>query len=532
MIWGSPSRQYAILAAGARTFALLIILVPIILDGGRQTDLLAVLALGSVWVATTAGERLNVPTLLILVLEAASIGAAAGLATHTTLTVLQAMAVPPFTAGLRRGTRGVTLALSAELVVLVILTTLGGGHLNQVQGVAAFTWSVMGLGLGMIASFVRTGSEPPGDPLEAYRDAQSLIRELIGLSGELSSGLDPVALAGRIASIAKDEMPVVVLNVHVPRGDELTPVISEPAPDLYDQLTVERLTRECWGAGAVRVDGSRFAFPLKTGVTNVAVVSGVLSPGLDPDEIGLDSFLEELGQRLETNSVHLDTALLFAELRDAATVEERRRLAREMHDGVAQEMASLGYFLDSLMVGDLPEDHLESLAMLRERLTQVVGEVRRSVQTLRTSIGENESLGTAIGSIARHLSASSGIPIHVTLDEGTTRLRPSVESELLRITQEAMTNAVRHAGANNIEVRCAVAPPAAEIVIADDGVGLQEGRPDSHGLEIMQERANLIDADLFITDRPPHGTVVCVRIIPDHGVSDSRPATRQDTLTA
>ena len=76
----------------------------------------------------------------------------------------------------------------------------------------------------------------------------------------------------------------------------------------------------------------------------------------------------------------------------------------------------------------------------------VVGEVRRSVQTLRTSIGENDSLGTAIGSLARHLSASSGIPIHVTLDESTTRLRPEVESELLRIAQEAMTNAVRHSG--------------------------------------------------------------------------------------
>ncbi len=94
----------------------------------------------------------------------------------------------------------------------------------------------------------------------------------------------------------------------------------------------------------------------------------------------------------------------------------------------------------------------------------VVGEVRRSVQTLRTEIGESDSLGTAIGSLARHLSASSGIPIHVTLDEQTTRLRPEVESELLRIAQEAMTNAVRHAGATAINVQCSVAPPVAEIV--------------------------------------------------------------------
>jgi hypothetical protein len=63
------------------------------------------------------------------------------------------------------------------------------------------------------------------------------------------------------------------------------------------------------------------------------------------------------------------------------------------------------------------------------------------VRTLRTSVGENESLGTAIGSLARHLSSGSGVPIQVTLDESTQRLRPDVEAELLRITQEAMNNA-------------------------------------------------------------------------------------------
>ena len=131
--------------------------------------------------------------------------------------------------------------------------------------------------------------------------------------------------------------------------------------------------------------------------------------------------------------------------------------------------------------------------MLRERLTMVVGEVRRSVQTLRTEIGESDSLGTAIGSLARHLSASSGIPIHVTLDEQTTRLRPEVESELLRIAQEAMTNAVRHSGATAINVQCSVAPPTRrDRRQPTTAAGSARGRDDSHGLEIMRERAALI----------------------------------------
>ena len=208
--------------------------------------------------------------------------------------------------------------------------------------------------------------------------------------------------------------------------------------------------------------------------------------------------------------MHLDTALLFAAFRDAATVEERRRLAREMHDGVAQEMASLGYLVDDLMAeSDSPELTMR-LQILRERLSSVVGEVRASVRTLRTSVGENESLGTAIGSLARHLSGGSGVPIQVTLDESTQRLRPDVEAELLRITQEAMNNAVRHSEATLIEVQCTVAPPLAEITIADDGRGILGRREDSHGLEIMAERARLVEARFTVQRREPRGTIISV----------------------
>jgi signal transduction histidine kinase len=299
-----------------------------------------------------------------------------------------------------------------------------------------------------------------------------------------------------------------------------------------DLAISEELAQYCLATGNVRVVGHSFAFPLNSGGGVAAVVSGVLSPGLDPQAMDLPRRLSALDRKLSPATVRLDTAVLFLAFRDSATVEERRRLAREMHDGVAQEMASLGYFVDS-MVQQEPEgsDRARQLRLLRERLTMVVGEVRRSVQTLRTSIGENDSLGTAIGSLARHLSASSGTPIHVTLDESTTRLRPEVESELLRIAQEAMTNAVRHAGARSINVQCRVAPPSAEIVVSDDGRGLGIGRDDSHGLEIMRERAALIGADLDVTDSVPHGTTVAVSLnTVGVSVPDSMP--QPDTLLA
>jgi signal transduction histidine kinase len=106
-----------------------------------------------------------------------------------------------------------------------------------------------------------------------------------------------------------------------------------------------------------------------------------------------------------------------------------------------------------------------------------------------------------------------------------------VESELLRIAQEAMTNAVRHSGATTIDVLCRVAAPNAEIVVSDNGRGLGTGRDDSHGLEIMRERATLIGAELDVVDRKPNGTTVAVRLT-STGVSAPERSARPDTLTA
>ncbi|MCU1537824.1 MAG: vraS, partial [Humibacillus sp.] len=174
--------------------------------------------------------------------------------------------------------------------------------------------------------------------------------------------------------------------------------------------------------------------------------------------------------------------------------------------------AALGYLVDALAARPADDKQARAFATLRERITKIVAEVRQSVLTLRTSIGESETLGVAIGAVARHLSESSRIPIQVTLDEHSTRLRPEVEAELFRITQEAMNNAIKHARCTTIEVNCQVHAPSALITIADDGRGLQAARSDSHGLKIMKERARLVGADLSIADSPDGGLLVAVRI--------------------
>ena len=384
------------------------------------------------------------------------------------------------------------------------------GDMSVPAAASLVTWSIFSLGLALIGTFIHATYREPVGPLDSYRNAQTLIRELIGLSDGLNRGLEPVTLAASIANAVHDELPVRGLVVHVQRGEQLTPIINDHSGTEAEVREAEDLADRAFRHQTILVDEHAFALPLRSGAGTVAVVSGFLSPGLDPAALGLHTTLSNLASRLEPDIVHLDTALLFAAFRDAATVEERRRLAREMHDGVAQEIASLGYLVDDIMADVGGPDVELRLQVLRERLSAVVGEVRRSVRTLRTSVGENESLGTAIGSLARHLSGGSGVPIQVMLDESTQRLRPEVEAELLRITQEAMNNAVRHSEATLIEVQCTVAPPQAEITIADDGRGITGRREDSHGLEIMAERARLVEAQFTVQRRQPRGTVITV----------------------
>lgn len=509
----STWRTFARLAEAARAFALVALAAPAL--WARETAALPfLLAFAVVWGAgAVAAQQRSRLTTSVDLLEATAVGVVAALAMDSSPGLLAALALPPFLSGLRHGNRAVAEALAAQLIGVVATATLLSAGMDSQQGVATFTWSVFGLGLGLVAGFLHTFTRTAPDPLAGYREARLLIRELLNLSGDLSSGLDPVALGDRLLDAVRDQLPTAAVTLHVPRDEGLTPLTR--AGGVAGAAAADRLAAEAFVNGLPAHDGHDFAIPLAAGSAPVAVVSGVLSDGLSPEQVALDRRLDQLAERLAPEAVRLEAALLFGQLRDAATSEERRRLAREMHDGMAQEIASMGYFVDGLVASAESAEQAAQLQLLRDSITSVVAEVRRSVLTLRSAVDASESLGAAIGGIARHLSALSGVPIKVTVDEGTVRLRPEVEAELMRITQEALNNAVRHAQASLIEVVCMVNPPDVAITVRDNGRGLQGRRSDSHGLEIMAERARLVGATLDIGNHPDGGTMVAVQVAGD-----------------
>jgi signal transduction histidine kinase len=222
----------------------------------------------------------------------------------------------------------------------------------------------------------------------------------------------------------------------------------------------------------------------------------------------------DLRSRLARHAVQLQAALLFGRVRDKATSQERQRIAREVHDGVAQDVASLGYLVDNLAAGATDPAQQEQIGLLRQEVTRVVTELRHSIFDLRHEIAAEAGLGERLSAYANQVSATSPMTVHVTLDEEGPRLPSDVEFELLRIGQEAMANARKHSGAANLWLRCSVRAPYAEIEVGDDGTRAHAPRADSQGLTIMQERSALISATLLVeepTDLKP-GTRVRVRV--------------------
>ena len=105
-------------------------------------------------------------------------------------------------------------------------------------------------------------------------------------------------------------------------------------------------------------------------------------------------------------------------------------------------------------------------------MTRVITELRLSLFELRSEVDRHGGLAAAIAEYARTVGASGGLRVHLSLDESTARLPAATEAELLRIAQEAVTNARKHAGARTCGSRCEIDPPYAQIEVSDDGHGI------------------------------------------------------------
>jgi len=202
-----------------------------------------------------------------------------------------------------------------------------------------------------------------------------------------------------------------------------------------------------------------------------------------------------------------------------AIIEERRRIAREIHDGVAQSLSYLN--LKTKLVSDSVAAQntvqaLTELGDIRKVVQDTYEDIRESIDQLGTEI-RNLPIIPALTNYTKEFGHNNGIRVQFDAPKGFPQLSPVAELQLLRIIQEALTNVRRHALATEVGVKLEKNPQAVELIIKDNGQGfvlsdLEKSPPGYHGLNIIKERAEGLGGSLNISTAPGEGTEVRVSL--------------------
>jgi signal transduction histidine kinase len=203
----------------------------------------------------------------------------------------------------------------------------------------------------------------------------------------------------------------------------------------------------------------------------------------------------------------------------AAVLAERNRIAREIHDNLAQEMLGVSVELEVVArtmpaSAEIAKTHLDKGRLL---VRHAIAEARRYVWDLRSQALDKNDLPSALSDTARRLTADTEVQAKVEVSGAFRSLNPAVEGDLLRIGQEAINNAVRHARARNILVNLRFDVTHVQLRVHDDGHGFDyqtssNGDAKNFGLMGMRERAERMGGSLKIVSSADAGTEVLVDV--------------------
>jgi signal transduction histidine kinase len=228
---------------------------------------------------------------------------------------------------------------------------------------------------------------------------------------------------------------------------------------------------------------------------------------------------QSAGRRELIEQLEATRGELAAAERESGRLAERQRLARDLHDTLAQGFVSIVLQLQAAE-GELPPGadaarrHLE---LARRTASDNLAEVRRLVWDLRPEQLRAASLGEALGRLAERLAEESGVAATTTVTGTPRPLSPDAEVTLLRVTQEALANVSRHAGAGRVALTLSYMDGEAALDVRDDGVGFAPGADGAGpngglGLHGMRERVEALGGRLAVESTPGGGTTVAVTV--------------------
>lgn len=449
---------------------------------------------------------------LALTLLAASAGAAgAAYAVEGTGASLLAL-LPVFHAGSRRGRLGFLLtSVSAAGLFVACMGLVPDVEEHTPSDVLLWFGATFAMGLlgvwnsRLVSDRERNGADP------AAREAIELIQRLQDLSSQMSTGLDAPASATLALDLLAAEVPSTRSAVLVTEDAEhLVPValrgstrapwhIAEPVAKLL------RSNPSSWQPTEVMFSdemGRRRAlvvpFALGNGSTTVLVAERSEERAFTDEERAV---ARDVTRRIAPT---LQAGLLFGTLRQFASLEERNRIARDIHDGIAQELAALGYQVDALRAQAGPPGIpiRDGLDTLRDQLSEAMADLRLHITELRVAERPGTGLGAVLGAAVQSFGSVTGVRTTVTVSESQRRMDPRVEILIHRLVMDVLADA-QASGARNAWVTLAtsVAGPA-NVDISHDG------DPRLAKRTFRDPALDTLDATLFVRTEPNSRTTV------------------------
>lgn len=215
--------------------------------------------------------------------------------------------------------------------------------------------------------------------------------------------------------------------------------------------------------------------------------------------------------------IAIENGRLYQHIKEISMLEERQRIAREMHDGLAQQLGYLSLKLAEMEQTPALASGRSDIHMMRKVVAGAYEDVRQAIFGLKVMVSRNLGLVPTLAEYLHDFSEQTGIAVKVKMDdEAATRLAPRTEVQLIRIIQEALANVRKHARAGRAWVTFDTEPGSARVTIQDDGQGFdsEQVRRDrtSFGLEAMRERAELVGGTVRVESQPGKGTQIIVRL--------------------
>jgi signal transduction histidine kinase len=250
-------------------------------------------------------------------------------------------------------------------------------------------------------------------------------------------------------------------------------------------------------------------------VLNLAVVTG-LSMGI---AVVLDAVDRQSSRRRDALAELTATRAELAETaRRAGVLEERERLARDLHDTVAQSLASIVTHVEAAeqALDQRPADVRRHLGVVGDAAREGLSEARRAVAALRPDLLDGQPLRAALERRADRWSAATGIVAVVRVTGEPVPLHPEVETALLRAAQEALVNVAKHARATRVTLTLSWLDDVVSLDVDDDGVGFagvpRPGEQGGFGLAGLRERLAAVGGRLEVESAPGEGTTVVAQV--------------------